>query len=55
MTSNRVHGINVRTRTMPFLVRFMQECLTNDAINRNKRQTPDTIVTAVRRETTDDL
>jgi hypothetical protein len=54
MISNKARGINVRTRTMPFLVRFTQERLLKDATNRNELQTPDTIVTEVRRETTDD-
>ena len=41
-------------RVSPFLIRFAQKCTSEDAVTGDKRQPPHTLITEVRRETTDD-
>lgn len=54
MTSNMIRKLSLRTRVLPFLVRFTRERSPKDVTNRNRQQPPGTTFTAVRRETTDD-
>jgi len=41
-------------RVSPFLIRFAQKCTSEDAVSGDKQPPPHTLITEVRRETTDD-
>lgn len=54
MTSNVVFKKAQDKKFTPFLVRFARKNLLKIVLDKNGRQVPETIITAVDRETTDD-
>jgi hypothetical protein len=54
MTGNMVRNNKKGNRVFPFLIRFAQKCTSEDAASGDKQPPPHTLITEVRRETTDD-
>ena len=53
MTASKAHENKGDHPPRPFLMRFVRECTSGDTIGGNKKP-PSTLITEVRRETTDD-
>lgn len=54
MIASTVCNNKKRDRVLPFLIRFSRKCTPKDVTSGDNRQVPNTIITEVRRETTDD-
>jgi len=54
MIDNMVPNNEKKSRAFPFLIRFAQKCTSEDLLSGDKQSPPHTLITKVRRETTDD-